>query len=247
MFDDYLEITKREILASIAIVAIMIIIGVVIGGKINDAHNDKMAVYNKALKITNHDIFEYGMSTDVGNAFVKGTVEAIDTVTFPELNSKDKYMYVKKEREEYTMHTRIVTTTDSNGHTHSHTETYWTWDYAGEEHLQSTNVTFVGVKFPIDKFKMPSSEYIETIYDDNDSDVRYVYYGITPKHKCIIFTNLKNNTINNTDYHYTSATIQELIDSYQTNVGIVLFWIFWIILTAVLVAVFYHLKGDWLE
>ena len=70
-FGDF-EITKREILASISIVAIMLLIGVLIAGKISDYQLDKNEKYNKAVKIESQELFEYGMRTNIGNAFVYG-------------------------------------------------------------------------------------------------------------------------------------------------------------------------------
>lgn len=55
------EITKREILASISIVAVMLLIGILIAGKISDYHLDKNEKYNKAIKIESHELFEYEM------------------------------------------------------------------------------------------------------------------------------------------------------------------------------------------
>ena len=49
-FGDF-EITKREIIASISIIAVMILIGVLISGKISERQMDKNEVYNKAVKI----------------------------------------------------------------------------------------------------------------------------------------------------------------------------------------------------
>ena len=60
------EITKREILASISIIAVMILIGVLISSKISEAQMDKNEIYNKAVKIENVDLFQYGMDTNVG-------------------------------------------------------------------------------------------------------------------------------------------------------------------------------------
>ena len=105
------EITKREVLASISIVAVLLLIGVLISGKIEESQTDKNAVYNKAIKIDSKDLFEYGMRTNIGNAFVYGDLVAVDPVTYPEIGGS--YMYVKKIKEEYTIHTRTVTTRDS--------------------------------------------------------------------------------------------------------------------------------------
>ena len=78
-------ITYREILASISIVAVMLLIGFVISGKISQIQDDKNAKYNKAVKIESTDLFQYGMNTNVGNAFVYGELKAVDTVTYPEI------------------------------------------------------------------------------------------------------------------------------------------------------------------
>lgn len=98
-FGDF-EITKREILASISIIAVLLLIGFIISGKISDHLIDKNEKYNKAVKIKEQDLFEYGMRTDIGNAFVYGDLEAVDAVTYPEIGGK--YMYVRKVEEHYT-------------------------------------------------------------------------------------------------------------------------------------------------
>lgn len=55
------EITKREILVSVSIVAIMLLIGVLNAGKISDYQLDKNEKYNKAIKIESQELFEYGI------------------------------------------------------------------------------------------------------------------------------------------------------------------------------------------
>lgn len=49
-FGDF-EITKREILASISIIAMMLLIGFVISGRISNYILDRNEKYNKAIKI----------------------------------------------------------------------------------------------------------------------------------------------------------------------------------------------------
>lgn len=60
-------------------------------------------------------MFDYGMRTNVGNAFCQGALEAVDTVSDPRIDGQ--WMYIYCEEKHYTMHTRTVTTTDSKGHT----------------------------------------------------------------------------------------------------------------------------------
>lgn len=56
-FGDF-EITKREILASISIVAVMILFGILISSKISEYQMDKNEIYNKAVKIENSEMFQ---------------------------------------------------------------------------------------------------------------------------------------------------------------------------------------------
>ena len=161
--DDF-KITKREVIASISIIAIMLLIGVLISGKISDWMMDRNAEYNKAAKIESLDLFEYGMRTDVGNAFVYGDLLAVDTVTYPEIGGS--YMYVEKVKERYTKHTRQVAHTRTvNGKTQTYytTETYWTWDRVGFEDKKCVEVSFLGHVLPSEKINIPGSNYIDTI------------------------------------------------------------------------------------
>lgn len=60
------EITKREVLASISIIAVMILVGILISAKITERQMDRNEVYNKAVKIDSQEMFSYGMRTNVG-------------------------------------------------------------------------------------------------------------------------------------------------------------------------------------
>ena len=98
MYD--MTITKREVLVSIVIVCVMILFGVIIADGINDTVMERQQEFNTAVKIDNDkDLFEYGMKTNVGNAFVYGELKAVDTVTFDEIGGE--YSYVEKIKEKY--------------------------------------------------------------------------------------------------------------------------------------------------
>lgn len=240
-FGDF-EITYREILASISIVAVMLLIGFVISGKISQIQDDKNAKYNKAVKIESTDLFQYGMNTNVGNAFVYGELKAVDTVTYPEIGGE--YMYVEKIEEHYNRHTRTYTTTDGKGHTKIHTEVYWSWDYAGSEDIQCKEVSFCGIVFDSNKIKLPSADYIDTIKESGY--VRYKYYGTNIEYKGTIFTKLKDKTISDSTPFY-EMSIKETKDKLERNIGIVIFWIVWIIVMVLAVFGFYYIDNEWLE
>lgn len=244
-FGDF-EITKREILASISIIAILLLIGFIISGKISDYQMDKNEKYNKAVKIKEQDLFEYGMRTNIGNAFVYGDLEAVDTVTYPEIGGK--YMYIEKIEEHYTKHTcKVAHTKTVNGKSHTYytTETYWTWDRVGSEDKTCKEVSFLNHIFQTKKIRLPDDEYIDTLKES--SRVRFKYYGVSPKHTGTIFTELKNKTITNDSPFYKNMTIEETVDRLESDFSLELFWTFWIILIGACVYGFYYLDNEWLE
>ncbi len=231
------EITKREILASASIIAILFLVGFMLSSKISEHHLDEVEKYNKAAKINDKELFRYGVDTNIGYAVAYGELKAVDTVTYPEIGGE--YMYVEKVKQRYTRHTRRVKT----GKTY-HTQVYWTWDTVGTDSLKCKAISFCDVKFDSVKINPPSTEYIDTIKES--SHIRYKYYGTAIKHTGTVFTLLKNNTINDTTF-YKDKTIKDVEDIYSSNWGSILFWIAWIILIGICVFAFVHAKNKWLE
>lgn len=239
---DEMRVTKREILVSVAIICIMILLGVVISGSINDAVMAKQQEYNTALRINkDKDLFEYGMETNVGNAFVYGDLKAVDTVTFPEIGGE--YSYIRKEKERYTQHTRTVTTT-VNGKTQVSTETYWTWDKIDEWDMHSKEITFLDIKFPYGTIDFPSSSYIRTIKES--SKIRYKYYGTRTHFTGTVYGVLTDNTLKKADF-YNGRTIEETLEKVKTRWQLPVFWVCWTLLTGGLVFGFYYVDNHWLE
>lgn len=239
------EITKREVLVSVSIIAVMILVGILISAKITERQFGRNEVYNNAVKIDSQEMFFYGMRTTVGNAFIYGTLQAVDPVSYPEIDGS--YMYVEKIKKQYTAHTRTVAHANANGNTTCTTETYWSWDYAGEESKAASTVSFCGATFPISKFELPGTRYLDTIYESGC--VRYEYYGVDITHTGTVFTTLSGNTISDSSPFYESLTIDETVDRLEKrkNVIATVFWIFWIIGTGVIVFKFYERKNEWLE
>lgn len=171
-----LSFSKRKILAAVILVGITFILGLIISSKIYEAQVDRNEMYNKAVKIDQTELFQYGMRTNVGNAFVYGTLKTIDPVTYSEIGGS--YMYVQKVKEEYTRHTRQVAhtrTVNGKSTTYYTTEVYWTWDAVSRENKQSKQLSFLNVIFESSKFNFPETSYIDTI--NKSHYVRYVYSG----------------------------------------------------------------------
>ena len=237
------DITKRELITSIAIVAIMLLIGSLISTEISSKEADKNRMYSQALQLDTTDMFEYCMNTNAGNAFVYGELEAVDTVTYGEIEGE--YLWIEKAREEYTQHTRIVEHTDSQGKTYTTEETYYTWDLVDTESKHSQKIRFCGAEFEYDKIEGFKTEYIKTV--NEDCNTRYVYRGAIPNHVGTIFAELKDNTIPTKTEFYENQTIDEVLEAKISSHAVVLFWILWVICTAGIVVGFYYIDNSWLE
>lgn len=238
-----MEITKREIIASVAIIAVMLTIGFIISGKITEHQIEQNAEYQKAVHIEDKELFEYSMRTNVGNAFVYGDIKPIDTVTYEEIGGE--YLYIEKVKERYTMHTQTYTTSDGKGHVRTHTRTYWTWDRAGSEDKKCRKINFCGMDFESNKIEFPDTDYIDTIKES--SCVRYKYYGVPTDHTGTIYTHLSDKTISDNSPFYEACTIDEALEKCTSGGGNVIFWIAWILLICGCVYGFCYLDNRWLE
>lgn len=242
-----MEVTKREIITSITIIAVWISIGFLIADKIDTWQQDKNSEYDRAARIEREALFVHGMETNLGNAFVYGDLQAMEPVTYPEIGGT--YSYVRKVKERYTMHTRTVTKTRRNAsgktETYTETEVYWTWDYVGEESLQSKKFIFMGQQFGAKKFVLPDADHIETIKES--SHVRYKYYGVPEKMTGTLYTTLQQGTIRDESKFYNNRTIPETAEMLTTEGMTVVFWVVWMIAMIGLIVGFYYLDNYWLN
>lgn len=248
-----MEITKREIIVSISIAAVMLIIGFIISGKITDYENDKNAEYQKAVHITDSELFQYGMETNVGNAFVYGDIQAVDTVTFEEIGGE--YLYVEKIKERYERHERKVTKKDKDGKEYTKTEVYYKWETESRESKHTDEIEFCGIVFPYGKIVLPGKQHIDTINGGKEWSwrsgehvkVRYKYYGVSINHTGTIYTRLADNTISDNSPFYENWTIERTLKYCTSGGRNVAFWILWILLTGACVYGFCYLDNRWLE
>lgn len=239
------EITFREIIASVAIISVMLIIGTLITNQMTQTRLDMNEVYNKAVKIETDELFQYGMRTNIGDAFVSGKLSAVNPVSYPEIEGE--YLYLEKVKERYTMHTRTVAHTQTvNGRTQTYytTETYWTWDRVGTENRHSEQIYFNNVIFDYEKIECPASSYIDTIQES--SHIRYKYYGTGTDFEGTIFTTLKDDTISDHSRFYEGKTTEEAYELMLHKDWTILFWFVWVILTSGLVIGFYYAENNWL-
>lgn len=238
-----IEITKREVCFSIAIICLMLVVGLIIHGKINDSLMEQYEKYNTALQINDDaDLFQYGMRTNIGEAFIHGDLVAVDPIAYPEIDGV--YASMTKVTERYTKHTRWVTRKDSNGKEYKEKEEYWTWDEIGRDRIHASTIAFLDVEFPygtIDGFSEYHVKTIKTGYHLRDK-----YYGSDTSYIGTLFTTLSDGTILRPTF-YNNKTIDETIDQLESGFELVFFWILWILLTGAAVYGFYYLDNRWLE
>ena len=243
-----MEVTKREIIISIAIVAIMMLFGFLISDSITDARLDRLQEYNTALKIpdNNEELFKYAIDTDVGNAFVEGKLKVLDPVSIGGLEGK--YSYISRELEKYTRHTRVVTETyyvNGKARTRTRTEVYWTWDHQKTDEWSSKKINFNGVDFSINKIEMPSTRHHSTVSCGHH--LRYVYHVRDLEWQGTIYAKLKEHTIQGQADFLKNTDIEKMLEYYTMFNWLWVFWPLWVLLTGGLVVGFYYIDNRWLE
>lgn len=226
-----IEITFREILICIIITLILVGLGFLISTGIKNGISENNEKYYKSLKINNNEEqFKYAIKTNIGYVLAEGKVQAKDGVSIADIEGT--YFYIRKEKEEYTMHTRQVehTRTKSDGTTGTYytTEEYWTWDYVGKEEFNTEKFNFLGVDFDYETIKFSNTEYLET--KDGGYHIRYKYYVIPFEFEGTLFTYINDNTINDNTFS-NNKTIDNIIQKKQDeeNTDTAIFWIIWII------------------
>lgn len=242
------EIKPREVVVSLGILAIMLALGFAIHHSIAIGAQRRLEQYTTAVQIEDERQFRYGMDTNFGNALVYGTMSAIDPVTYPEVG--DGFLYIQKTEEHYTRHTYTTTTTDANGNTHTTTHVYYSWDFAGREARTCTGVRFLSEEFPSDKFRYQLTPvYLNGERYLTDGSTRW-YFDVVPASFAVtIHTDLRDGTIADDPEMFTDQTPQQVVSDklrYQ-NLPMVVFWIFWGLLTASCIAGFVYTENNWLD
>ena len=240
------EVTKREVIFSIIIIVAMLGIGMIIGNKISSNIRAKNEVYNKSVTIETNDMFKYGLDTNIGDSFTYGELNAVDTVSVDDIEG---YMYISRELEEYTRHTKKVRHTNNKGQTYYTTETYYTWDHVRTDSWCNNYVTFCGVSFPTKDFPIPASHHLKT--ESCGYHKRYNYSVVDAHYVGTLFADLDNNYICKDrikPQFRTNITIDEALKSFTISEwDILFFWIPWIIVIGTVVFGFYYIDNRWLE
>ena len=244
-----MEITKREILFCTIIVAIMTGLGIWLSNPIITKSTQKANSIITSVPVRDSVKFAYIKRTNVGRFIAEGNLFANNPVSIPDITGA--YGRIEKITEEYTMHTRTVTTTDAEGNVQTHTETYWEWDVNKSENWESNTLHFLGQDFTLKSigFKYPTS-YHSIIYPPKklfQDDIRYVYYTAPIEYHGIISGIADNKQFSNTKFHY-KRTIKQVFEKAYNNINTAptVFWILWTVLTIGVALLFCYFDNKWL-
>lgn len=244
MFIGNYEVTLREVIFSITIVAVLYLIGFFIAGHIEHSANSKNLEYRQAAQISNTNEFAYALKTDIGNAFIQGKFEAVDTVSHNNLSGD--WLHIVAEYEKYTMHTRMVTTSNGKGGTRTYLHTYWTWDRYDLKRLHSKFVKFGGIVFPYDTFSYDYAERKSHRVKIGNGR-RITFTALYPRFNATVYSNLKDGKLIGENILMKDMSIKECYDSYTKNCGLVIFWSIWILFMCAAVVIFVIHENGWIE
>lgn len=244
------EITVRELIAAPTILGIMLVLGFVIGGKIDNAVQAKNLMYHSAPHVETVEAFKDRLETDNRHIFSSGHMAAVWPVNFANMYTNDypegDYLYVSVHREEYRRHEEHWTDDDGN----HHVRVYYSWDADGSKERWAPAVVFNDCPFPTAKFdfKVPRKYLGCRGGGLLVGSHRYKYYCLLKDYDGIVFTKIENKDIFNAEF-YTEfgMDIDALEEDLTTSHAVQLFWSLWIVLTIALIIIFFYADNYWLE
>ena len=239
------EITKREILFSTIIICVMIGLGVWISNPVLRSASESAMNTVSSVKVYTDEQFSYIRRTNVGDFLAEGTLSAINPVHIDDISGE--YLKIEKEKEKYTQHVRHYTTTDGKGHVHHHTQVYYSWDHVHTDTFCVDSVEFLGERFKLDDVGYHVGlDYKET--QKESMTIRYVYRVHPVDVDGVMFGKCEEKEYKNLSFN-RDRTIEKVVASAERRIksAPIVFWVLWILLTAGLVMLFYHLENNWLE
>lgn len=199
---------------NIVTVLIMLIIGIILSIGIYKHISNVNKEYATAIQITEKELFQHTIKKDTTKALIYGKLKSVDSVT--DSNLKGEYMHIKRIKEEYTCHTRVIYKNLAR--------MYYTWDRVDTIEKHSKEISFLGVNFPYKKILKPDLKYLKTVKIDDKT--RYIYYVRKKEYTGTIYTTIKNKTIKDNSQFYNDITIDQTIRGMET-VGLFLMFVFW--------------------
>lgn len=237
-----MEITKREIIVCLAIIALWVCATVGIDHHVTQREDDEAIKYEQAVQITSPDMFSHAINTNLGDILTYGQVKTVDPVGYIEIGKK--YMSASWVKERYTMHTRTVVHSNGKGGTYTTTETYYSWDEVDEDDVTSKSVKYLGQEIPTSEIHV-DEKYIKMV--KTEPDIRFKYYGVPKNFKATMFIHANGKV--DVESTYKDENIEEVVQGKWNSIKTakMITWITSMILMCIAVCVFVYLDNDWLN
>lgn len=248
-FGNAVEVTLREVIFSVLIVGVLYTIGFFISGAIEKSVAEKQLQYRQAIQIKDSGReLHHACDTDVGYAFVEGDFKTLDPVTWEGLEGE--HLSIVRDKEKYTMHTRVETYTVTTGKGRTQTRTrlvhYWTWVLVKRDTKWATKVSFCGNEYGKNTFKYNAVN--EEVHITNTGYHTRDRFRYRPKNfRGCIFAELNNGKINGCPAIWKGMTLEEMYKDFTTSYAVMIFWICWVAFMVGAVVMFVVIDNRWLE
>lgn len=227
-----MTVTKREVILSCGVIALLLLIGLSISMAISNAQQVDISRYETSVKVNdNNELIQYALETKQTNICAYGMFDGGDGVTDDMIDGV--YYAIERVYQHYTMHTRTVTTT-VNGKTSTRTEVYYTWDTQKRENQVSPNPSFMGTDLPV---KVSNYSQFDTIKTDHNDRI---IFNVIPLQQ---YGLIHPHNIDADEIPLSFQTMESYEDSLHSNAGQIFFWIFFVAVIGG--AVYYIFYSDW--
>lgn len=234
------DITKREIIASIIIIVIMISFGIVISNYFQNLITSNNEKYFKAAKIENdEELFDYAIRTEVGRVLVYGTAKANQPVTYPILDGE--YFSVIRVTERKVEEVRYVPTPDGGM-----LVTDYVWKEEKVESKNTETFTFLGQELTFNDFEFNDYDYLGTF--NQSANLRYKYYGLPTKFDMTLYSVVRGGQLSE-NVVFENKTIDEVMKNAENSHTIfsIFFWLFWFVIIIFVLFIFYLSENRYLN
>lgn len=137
-------------LVIVAVAVFFFSTGTWVYNKVLDGSDQKVRMYQTAIKIEDEKQFNYSIDTHQGNILAWGNFEAVEPAKFAEMSKK--YLAVEKVTERYTRHESETCWTDINGFEQCTTTVWYSWDWFSSTKVESPEVKLNGRTYPTNLF-----------------------------------------------------------------------------------------------
>lgn len=158
-----MEVTRREVIFSISIVAVILGLAYLLQSHLFDSSNIRINQLETATGVNEKGLFDHAMKTNLENIMIETEINAVDTVSSEFI--KGDYMYVEEIKEKYVRKSRSVSYKCGDSRCYR-TEYYWTWDVVGRNKKHSKEVEVFDHKFKKNKITGYDSRRHSTVKTD---------------------------------------------------------------------------------